>query len=195
MLWGKNQIQEFQNIVKPGYTNCLMSYNEPNLASQANLSPQEAAQIWMDVGDPLKNQGYSTILTPAVTSAPNGVKWLQDFFNACTNCLFHAMALHIYATNSQDMIEYLTKMHNIFHMDIWVTEFACQDFTGGPQAGAEQISTFMKNVTTWMDQTSFIRKYFPYGVATQAEININPLDALEGPDGKPNALGCEALGC
>lgn len=172
-----------------------MAFNEPNLPSQSNLSPQDAARIWMSVGDPLKNQGYSTLVTPAVTSAPEGVQWMQDFLKACTNCRFTAMALHYYGIDSQGMIEYLTNMHNIFHMDIWVTEFACQDFVHGTLANAGQISTFMENVVAWMDKTPFIQKYFPYGLATENQVNINPLDALMGPNGKPNALGCKALGC
>ena len=36
------------------------------------------------------------------------------------------MAAHIYTTDPQDMINYLTKLHNTFNMDIWVTEFACE---------------------------------------------------------------------
>lgn len=195
MLWGQNQVQQFQSVVKPGYANCVMGFNEPNLASQSNLSPGTAAQIWMNVGDPLKNQGYSTFVTPAVTSAPDGKQWLRDFFNACVNCEFNIMALHYYSTDSQSMINYLMDMHNTFHMDIWVTEFACEDFTGGPQAGEEQILTFMRTVTAWMDQTPYIRKYFPYGLTTADKININPGDALMGSDGKPNALACEVLGC
>jgi len=195
MLWGRDQVQEFQSVVKAGYADCLIGFNEPNLSSQSNLSPEDAAQIWMNVSDPLKNQGYSTIVTPAVTSAPNGVQWLQDFFKACTNCRFTAMALHYYGTNSQGMIDYLNHMHNTFNMDIWVTEYAAEDFTGGPQSDEEQITAFMRNITTWMDQTSFIRKYFPYGLTTSANININKLDALAGSDDKPNALGCLALGC
>ena len=35
------------------------------------------------------------------------------------------MAAHIYATDSQKVIDYLTDLHNTFGMNIWVTEFAC----------------------------------------------------------------------
>ena len=36
------------------------------------------------------------------------------------------MAAHIYATDSQTVINYLTDLHNTFGMSIWVTEFACE---------------------------------------------------------------------
>ena len=36
------------------------------------------------------------------------------------------MAAHIYATDAQKAIDYLTKLHDTFGMTIWVTEFACE---------------------------------------------------------------------
>lgn len=36
------------------------------------------------------------------------------------------MAAHIYATTPQEVINYLTGLHKMFGMSIWVTEFACQ---------------------------------------------------------------------
>lgn len=36
------------------------------------------------------------------------------------------MAAHIYTTDAQTLITYLTNLHNEFGLDIWVTEFACQ---------------------------------------------------------------------
>lgn len=36
------------------------------------------------------------------------------------------MAAHHYSTDPQDMIQYLSGLHDEFGMDIWVTEFACQ---------------------------------------------------------------------
>ena len=95
-------------------------------------------------GQPLVAQGY-TAITPAVAfSKP----WMQSFLKACNGCnvriiiihtsstslyigfnncfgQFAHMAAHIYATDSQSVIDYLTDLHNTFGMSIWVTEFAC----------------------------------------------------------------------
>jgi len=195
MLWGSAQVEEFQSVVKKGYADCVMGVNEPNLESQSNLSPQDAAELWIQNIEPLRQQGYTRFVTPAVASSDTAISWYQEFFKACVNCQFDIMALHYYSTQSADMIAYITKLHQTFNMDIWVTEYACMDFAGGPQASNEdQVTEFMSNVTTWMENTDYIKKFFPYGLATAAQVNINPLDALMGSDGKPNALGCLSLG-
>jgi len=184
MLWGSSQVTQFKSLVVSGYANTVLAFNEPDLGSQSNLDPGTAAKMWMQDGQPLRQQGYSTIAPAVAFSAP----WLTSFFKACTGCKFDAMAAHIYATSSEDVINYLTGLHNQFQMPLWVTEFACQSFTGGPQCTESQVTDFATNVTQWMDETDFIVKYFPYGVMTSTTININPLNALMNADGTPNAL-------
>jgi O-glycosyl hydrolase len=172
-----------------------MGPNEPNLQSQADLTPQQAADLWMKNIEPLRQEGYSTFITPAVASSITAIQWYQEFFKACTGCQFDIMALHYYSTQSADMIAYITSLYQAFKMPIWVTEYACMDYAGGPQASnPEQVTEFMRNVTTWMENTDYVKKFFPYGIGTADEININRLDALMGSDGKPNALGCLSLG-
>jgi hypothetical protein len=185
MLWGLDQVSQFKELVKPGYANVILAFNEPDLPSQANLDPSAAAQLWMENGQPLVDQGY-TAIAPAIAFK---IPWLQAFFTACKGCEWGGMAAHIYKTNAQDMIDYLTTLHNTFHMDIWVTEFACQDFNNGPQCSQSEVFAFMTTVTKWMDDTDWIAHYFAYGVMPAAEININSFNALMNPDGTPNALG------
>jgi len=194
MLWGAepDRIAAFLNVVKAGYTNCIYGYNEPNLNTESNLNATFAAQKWMEVILPLTQQGYTDIYTPAVTSAPSGVDWYHDFFQACVGCNFNGMNLHIYATTSGEVINYLNDMHNKFQMPIQVTEFACQSFTGEQQCDSQQTFQFMSEVTQWMDNTPFITKYFAYGV--MKDININSLDQLMADDGTPTALGRLYLG-
>jgi len=186
MLWGENQIADFQNTVKGGYANAVLGFNEPDIADgQANIDPVTAAQIWMANIQPLKYQGYK-LITPAVAWRKD---WLQTFFGACKECTFDHMAAHCYATTSQEVIDYLTGLHDTFGMSIWVTEFACQSFTGGYQCNEDQVFAFMNNLIQWMDETPWIEKYFYYGMMKPGKININPLNALMGEDGMPTKLG------
>lgn len=190
MLWGTDQLSQFQDLVKPGYATHVLSFNEPDIPSQANLDPNTAAQIWMANGQPLRAQGYQTI-SPAMAFSST---WLQEFFKACIGCQWDGMAAHIYTTDAQDMINYLTTLHTTFNMDIMVTEFACQSFTGAPQCDLSQAMAFMSTVTKWMDETPWIARYSAYGVMTAAEININSVNALMNEDGTPTALGRIYLG-
>lgn len=108
MLWGLDQLTQFQNLVKPGYSNIVLAYNEwvhgllffsnikfnylirPDLSSQANLDPETAAQTWIANGQPLRNQGYST-LAPAVAFNSS---WLSSFFDACKGCQVRIVSYH-----------------------------------------------------------------------------------------------------
>jgi hypothetical protein len=194
MLWGgsSEEVSQFQNVVKAGYANTVLAFNEPDIASQSNLDPVTAAQIWMKVGQPLRQQGYSTI-APAVAF---NASWLEAFFAACEGCKFDALAAHIYTTSSETLISYLTGLHNTFNLPIYVTEFAYQDFTGGPQASdVSQVFSFAGAVTQWMEETDYIVKYFPYSVLTAQDINISPFNALMNDDSEtPNALGSFYIG-
>lgn len=185
MLWGTNQLGSFENNVKAGYANIVLGFNEPDIASQSNLDPQTAAQLWMAHGQPLRAQGYKTITPAMAFSKP----WMQSFLAACNGCVFDHMAAHIYATDSQKVIDYLTDLHTTFGMSIWVTEFACETFIGGPKCDEGSVFTFMNNLVQWMDATPWIDKYFYYGIMTAQEINISPVNALMNQDGTPTKLG------
>lgn len=98
-------------------------------------------------------------------------------------------------------------MHTTFNKPIWVTEFACQNFSGGAQCTWDQVFDFMRKVTAFMDGASFVQEYFAFGEclciwyvfflsfsrnpvgAMHDMFNVNPDNQLLGGDGKPTDLG------
>jgi hypothetical protein len=54
-------------------------------------------------------------------------------------------------------------MHTTFGYDIWVTEFACESFSGGKQCGQQEVTDFMRKVTGFMDGTDYVQQYFAFG--------------------------------
>jgi hypothetical protein len=189
MCWGWKQVDQFTQLTsKPGYADWAMGPNEPNEPSQSNMSPADAAKLWRQVIDPLKNKGYQ-LVGPACTSAPNAIDWYRQFLAACSDCTFNALALHYYGTDPNDFIGYVESFHNAFpQYQIMVTEFACQNFGGGAQCSKDQVFNFMSTVTKWMDSQWFIKYYFAFGVLHDM-YNVNGLNQLLGGDGKPTDLG------
>lgn len=188
MLWGPKQISQFQSLVKPGYADCVMGFNEPDQPSQSNLSPDYAAKLWKQYIEPLKNQGYQ-LISPACTNAPSGKTWMKEFLKACNGgCTIHGLAVHFYGTDPNAMISYLKDMHSTFGYPVWATEFACQNFSGGPQCNKDQVWHFMQTVKPFMDSQSWIPHYFAFGTLYDMG-NVNPLNQLLGSNGYPNALG------
>jgi hypothetical protein len=184
MLWSGKQIGDFTKNIQSGKGDghCAMGMNEPNEPSQSNMSPQDAAGLWKQYIDPLKNKGYF-LVSPACTNAPSGKTWMQQFLKACTGCRIDALAVHIYGTSSKEFINYIEDMHTTFGMQIWVTEFACQSFSGGPQCSQQQVVDFMREVTGYMDGAGHVGQYFAFG-AMKDMGNVNAANQLLNPNGK-----------
>ncbi|KDR83536.1 hypothetical protein GALMADRAFT_55152, partial [Galerina marginata CBS 339.88] len=191
MLWGPKQIGDFQNLVKPGYARWALGFNEPDINGQSNLDPGYAATLWKQHLQPLKGQGYN-LVSPAVTSGPGGKVWLKNFINACSGCSIDAVAVHWYGTDPQSFISYLQDFHATFGRNLWITEFACQNFSGGAQCNAGQVQHFMDTVTAFMDSTDYVSKYFAFGVMHNMQ-GVNPLNQLMAGNGQPTALGWDYL--
>jgi hypothetical protein len=191
MLWGVKQIADFQRLVKPGYAKTALGFNEPNHDGQASIDPGYGATLWRQYMEPLKASGYR-LVSPAVTSAPSGKTWLQNFFRSCGGCHVDAVAVHWYGTDPQAFIAYVQDFHNTFNKPIWVTEFACQSFTSAPQCSAAQVANFMNTVTAFMDGAWYVEKYFAFGV-THNMVGVNPLNQLMAGNGQPTALGSNYL--
>ncbi|KAJ3564692.1 hypothetical protein NP233_g8135 [Leucocoprinus birnbaumii] len=192
MLWGSKQISDFTKLVKPGYAKCAMGPNEPNQSGQSDMSPSDAANLWQKYLQPLKKDGYY-LVSPACTNAPSGITWMQSFLGDCKGCDVDALGLHWYGTEYEDFISYVTKFHNTFNKDIWVTEFACMNFAypvsdSAHQCNIDKVFTFMQKVTAWMDSTSYVKAYFAFGALTDMG-NVNPTNKLMTGGQTPNALG------
>jgi hypothetical protein len=160
MLWGWNQVDHFRDIVKAGYANIALGFNEPNHPGQASMSPQDGAGLWKQYIQPLRSQGY-TLGSPATTSAPDGIDWMQQFQAA--GCDWDFTAVHWYGTNPDDFKAYTVNWHNTFGRDVMVTEYACQSFIGGPQCSWDDTFNFHKTMKWFFDGTPWIKGYLPFG--------------------------------
>jgi hypothetical protein len=188
MLWGPKQIGQFTQVVKRGYADCVLGFNEPNQQGQSDLDPGYAASLWKQYIQPLKDQGY-TLISPACTNAPSGKQWMKDFLAACNGgCHLDGLAVHFYGTDPQAMINYLEDMHNTFQLPVWPTEFACQNFGGGAQCSKDAVWHFFQTIKPWMDGQSWIPFYFAFGAMYDLG-NVNPLNALLGGNKYPTDLG------
>lgn len=193
MLWGYDQISDFQNLVVKGYANYVLGMNEPNEPSQSNMSPQDGAQLWQQYINPLKDQGYY-LVSPACTNDQAGLDWMASFFEACTGCQVDAIAFHFYSNDAQAFITYATQLYNTYGKNIWVTEFADQNFSGtGGQDSLDQVYAFAATVTEFVDNTSWMEVAFPFGVMSDLQ-GVNTANALLDSNGQPTSLAYNYFG-
>ncbi|KAG9697099.1 glycoside hydrolase family 128 protein, partial [Aureobasidium melanogenum] len=162
LLWGltnghtTNWNSNANTAIANGATH-LMSFNEPDMTSQANMSPEDAAaayKTWM-----MPFAGKAKLGAPAVTNGANGMglDWLAAFLEACDGCQIDFVAIHWYSPISGGADYFKSHVQNATDVaggkPVWVTEFAPTGATD------DQISTFLEDVMPWMDSQSYVERY------------------------------------
>lgn len=128
------------------------------------MSVGEGVQLWNEFIAPLQNQGYRYLVSPSTTSAPNGLDWVKAFLASPLQVQPNIIAIHWYDVKLEDFKAYAEKYHSeTGYKEIWITEFACQNFNGGPQCDDGYIWEFIKGAVLWMDNTDWIGAYAPFG--------------------------------
>jgi hypothetical protein len=70
-----------------------MGRTRPQERGQSNMTAQQGADLWKSYLEPLHARGVR-LGSPAPSSAPSGLTWLQDFFTACAGaCTVDFIAL------------------------------------------------------------------------------------------------------
>jgi len=118
---------------------------------------------------------------------------MRNFLNTCGGrCTVDFIAVHFYDRGVQKFIDYVTDWHNTFNTNIWVTEFACQNFNGGEQCSDGEIWDFLTGTVSWMESTPWVERYSWFGTLPDM-VNVNWGNQLMSSDGGVNALGTKYL--
>lgn len=143
-----------QSAIDSGSTH-LFSFNEPDLSSQCNLSPQEAAEGYKTYMEPFA--GKAKLCAPSVTNGGGsmGLNWLSDFMDACSDCTIDCVNIHWYdsAENTEYFKDHVKNATDISGgKQVFVSEF-------GATGSDDQISSFLEEVMPWMDGQDSIGGY------------------------------------
>ncbi|KAJ7179297.1 glycosyl hydrolase catalytic core-domain-containing protein [Mycena filopes] len=189
MLWGWKDTENFKNKVVEGYAKIALGCNEPNEAGQSNMDAWSGIQLWREYMMPLASKGY-TLISPAMSSRPNGKDWMATFMKNCgKDCAVSGIATHYYGTDLEEFKSYVTYWHDTYNLPVYITEYADQDFNGGPQASMDEIWAFMEGATAFFNENDWVKAHCWFG-AMEGMDNVNPLNKLMSNDGtKPNDLG------
>jgi Glycosyl hydrolase catalytic core len=130
----------------------LLTFNEPDLQGQANMTPQDAASAWPQVVQAAQAKNIGQIVSPADAG---DTTWLDQFVSLCTGCRIDAIAVHLYA-DTLGAVQGKIQAFEKYNKPIWLTEFAC--FHGSGCSLAEQ-ETFMKAVIPYLEGESHVARY------------------------------------
>ena len=157
-------ITQLRAAGRAGRVRYLLGFNEPDSASQSNLTPQQAAASWPQ----LERTGL-ILGSPAPATPSDG--WLASFMALVRQQHLRVdfIALHYYQdfTNPNAVSELrrqLTSLHNEYRRPIWVTEIGAIDIRTW-QEPMTRVPTdalaarYMRKLFAMLDALAFVERY------------------------------------
>lgn len=142
----------------------LLGFNEPNFKSQANMTPQEAAEAWPEV-QALAKELNLQLVAPVLNYSPdapytNPLTWMDEFVALVGKDAFDFTAIHNYGGLGV-MVDLATNFHDRYGKDVWVTEFCFWPNTGNNNSTVTPDNQIKSMVETleWLETTDWIFRY------------------------------------
>ncbi|MET7707341.1 sigma-70 family RNA polymerase sigma factor [Micromonospora sp. NPDC005413] len=148
----------------------LLTFNEPDLPEQANMSVEQALDLW-----PQLMATGSRLGSPAVAwGGPDPQGWLDRFMTGAQArghrvdfITLHWFGADFTSTTAVNQLrQYLQAVYQRYRKPIWLTEFALIRFDGGRQQfpGQEQQAAFLTAATAMLGQLSYVQRYAWFGL-------------------------------
>ncbi|ATY65604.1 Glycoside catalytic core [Cordyceps militaris] len=185
MLWSAaaDHVQAWKAQAK--VDSVVFSFNEPDIAGQANMTAVEAAAAHIKYMNGLPQQVY--VGAPAISSSSEpskGMSWLKDFLKECQNqggCRFDFCNTHWYSEKESTadkaigaIFAHLDKLHELCRdKPIWLTEFAFW-------SNDAEIQSFLKVAIPRLEELAYIEAYSYFWVAPGSLVELG---------GAPSSIG------
>lgn len=161
----------------------MLGFNEPDLEAQANMSVQEALELW-----PLMQKDGRRMVSP-VSKNPNGPSaWLTEFMDAVDsdeslNC--DSVALHYYNSYpskklAEDTLRVVDATYEKYGKPIWVTEISIMghnkkytDYSYENLEARKKIEEYLTLVVEGLEAREYVERYawFPYNINSDNDID------------------------
>ncbi|MGW4523810.1 glycosyl hydrolase [Amycolatopsis sp. NPDC004378] len=171
MIWGRGSVNQDQLGRAKASGSTLLGFNEPDMAGQANMSVETALALWPQLQDTGMRLG-----APAVAyGADVAGGWLDRFLSgaAARGYRVDFIPLHWYGGDfssaaTGQLQSYLQKVHDRYHLPIWLTEYALTDFSGSTPRypSSAQQTDFVTKSTAMLEGLSFVERYAWFSLST-----------------------------
>jgi len=166
-------------VSTPDPITALLGYNEPERASQGNLSVDEAIAQWPQLVALAATRNLR-LGSPAPSSDKGGMEWLSAFMEKAEKARLKIdfVALHWYrGRDAAAFATWIDEMSRKYRKPLWITEF--NGWSGTPQEN----EAFLRSALRTLERESSVERY--------AYFNTKPGHpcALLKPDGTLSRLG------
>jgi Glycosyl hydrolase catalytic core len=189
MIWGAADVTARKLRMAKRQGHVLLTFNEPDLGAQANMSVHQALRLW-----PRLMATKMELSSPAVAfggATPGG--WLDRFMKGAAKRHYRVnfISLHWYGgdfdTNDavSQLKSYLQSVWDRYHKPIWLTEFALWRFDPSVFPTPSQQAAFVTAATTMLRHLGYVWRYAWFAL---------PADGADGTAGlfKPGAVATAA---
>ncbi|SMD27095.1 glycoside hydrolase family protein [Kibdelosporangium aridum] len=171
MIWGRGSVTDAELNQARALGTTLLGFNEPDMAGQANMSVEQALDLW-----PRLQATGMRLGAPAVAfggDQPGG--WLDRFMSgaAARGYRVDFIPLHWYGSDfsraaTDHLRGYLQAVYDRYRKPIWLTEYALIDFTGPvPRYPSQAEQTdFVRNSTAMLQGLPFVERYAWFTLST-----------------------------
>merc|ERR1712098_129983 len=154
MIWGYHEDQPWHDDESDPVSDkypIILGFNEPNRADQSDLSPEVAAQGWMEIQ---KMYPDKTLVSPA--PAGGNIAWFDQFFEECEalGCRIDYLATHDYTGVADTVMNHLHNLYNRYGLKIWLTEFAMCCTTD-----VTEVENFAREIIPRLEAANYVVKY------------------------------------
>ncbi|MEV7327610.1 glycoside hydrolase family protein [Micromonospora sp. NPDC093244] len=169
MIWGAKSVTA--SNLRQASTNGrqLLGFNEPDMGGQANMSVEQALELWPQ----LEATGLA-LGSPAVAwGGDRPGEWLDRFMTGAKQRGYRVdfIALHWYggdfttANAVSQLTSYLQAVHDRYRLPVWLTEFALIDFSNGVRfPSQEQQAAFLTAATRMLGGLPWLHRYAWFGL-------------------------------
>lgn len=173
MMWGANSVTAANLATARRQGTELLGFNEPDLSSQANMTPAQALGLWprleatgMRLGSPAVAYGGDT---------PGG--WLDQFMSGAAQQDYRVdfVCLHWYGSDFGpaavgQLESYVKAVYTRYHKPIWLTEYALINFGSGAKYPTQaQQAAFVTGSTRMLDSLPYVERYAWFALPSQGD--------------------------
>ena len=174
MIWGAANVTSatLSQVSQEG--RILLGFNEPDLASQSNMTVAQALDLWPKLMATGMTLGSPAVAAGAAT--PGG--WLDQFMAGAKTRGYRVdfITVHWYGGDFstgpavQELESYLQAIYERYHLPIWVTEFALTNDSGGTETfpTEAQQAAFLTAATKMLDGLSYVQRYAWFALPTSS---------------------------
>ncbi|MFJ6726230.1 sigma-70 family RNA polymerase sigma factor [Streptomyces sp. NPDC091281] len=174
MIWGADNVTPQALARAKAAGPYLLGFNEPDFASQANMSVEQALDLW-----PRLESTGSKLGSPAVAfGGDRSGSWLDRFMTGAEQRGLRVdfITLHWYGGDFRteaavsQLRGYLDAVHQRYHKPIWLTEFALIDFSQGTRYPTDgEQAAFLTSATKMLAGLPYLQRYAWFGLGTDEQ--------------------------